>query len=72
MRFRTILPTFVVLLLATIAISQTKISGISTCAKPDQQQRIDVGDKPGHAFAISQGKRSSRPAARSRNCVATR
>ena len=56
MRFRTILATFVVLLLATIAISQTKISGISTCAKPDQQQRIDVGDKPGHAFAISQGK----------------
>ena len=56
MRFRTIPATVVVLLLATIAVAQTKISGTSTCGKPDQQQKIDVGDKPGHAFAISQGK----------------
>ena len=56
MRFRTIPATVVVLLLATIAVAQTKVSGTSTCGKPDQQQKIDVGDKPGHAFAISQGK----------------
>jgi len=56
MRFRTIPATVVVLLLATIAVAQTKVSGTSTCGKPDQQQKIDVGDKPGHTFAISQGK----------------
>jgi|ERR1700693_991119 hypothetical protein len=56
MRFRTVPATIVVLLLATIAVAQTKISGTSTCGKPDQQQKIDVGDKPGHAFTISQGK----------------
>jgi hypothetical protein len=56
MRFRTIPATLAVMLLATIAVAQTKISGTSTCGKPDQQQKIDVGDKPGHAFAISQGK----------------
>jgi hypothetical protein len=56
MRFRTIPATLAVLMLATFAVAQTKISGASTCGKPDQQQKIEVGDKAGHAFAISQGK----------------
>ena len=25
-------------------------------SKPDQQQKIEIGDQPGHAFAINQGK----------------
>lgn len=45
-----------VLALSLFAASQTKISGTVKCAKPDQFQKIDIGDKPGHAFAISQGK----------------
>jgi len=56
MRFKAFATTVVVLMLATLAVAQTKISGISSCGKPDQQQKIDVGDKPGHAFAISRGK----------------
>jgi hypothetical protein len=58
MRFRTIPATLVVMLLATIAVAQTKISGTSTCGKPDQQQKIDVGDKPdGMRMPVSDGMR---------------
>jgi hypothetical protein len=45
-----------VLVLSLFASAQTKVSGTVKCAKPDQFQKIDVGDKPGHALAISQGK----------------
>ena len=45
-----------VLALTLFATAQTKISGAVKCANPDQFQKIDVGDKPGHALAISQGK----------------
>ncbi len=45
-----------VLALAAISAAQTKISGTVSCGKPDQFQKIDIGDKPGHAYAISQGK----------------
>ena len=48
--------TLMVALLSLCAAAQTRISGTVKCAKPDQFQKIDVGDKPGHAFAISQGK----------------
>ena len=34
-----------VVLLATLAPAQTKISGTSKCDKPEQQQKIDVGDQ---------------------------
>jgi hypothetical protein len=33
--------------------AQTKISGSSQCSKPDQQNAIEIGDKPGHSFAIA-------------------
>src|SRR5215471_3446783 len=46
----------IVLLLSMFAAAQTKVSGTVKCGKPDQFQKIDVGDKPGHAFVISQGK----------------
>jgi hypothetical protein len=44
------------LALSALTAAQTKISGTVKCGKPDQQQKIDIGDKPGHAYAISQGK----------------
>lgn len=46
----------VVSVLSVFAAAQTKVSGTVKCGKPDQFQKVDVGDKPGHAFAISQGK----------------
>ena len=45
-----------VLLFSLFAAAQTKISGTVKCGKPDQFQKIDVGDKPGHALAVSQSK----------------
>lgn len=44
------------LVLSALSLAQTKISGTVKCAKPDQSQKIDIGDKPNHAFAINQGK----------------
>ena len=38
--------------LAVPAAAQTKISGKQTCAKPDTQQIIPVGDAPGHALMV--------------------
>jgi len=38
--------------LATCAGAQTKISGTGKCGKPEQQQSIEVGDRPGHVLAI--------------------
>jgi hypothetical protein len=45
-----------VLLLATLAAGQNKISGSAQCTKPDVQQKIDVPDHPGHAISIAQIK----------------
>jgi hypothetical protein len=56
MSFKTIVTSLIVLGLATLSVAQTKISGYVKCSKPDQMQRIDVGDKPDHAFTISQNK----------------
>lgn len=44
---------FLVLLLATFARAQTRISGTAQCGKPQQQLSIEVGDRPNHSFAIS-------------------
>jgi hypothetical protein len=52
----TLQAAVMVLALSLFTSAQTKISGTVKCAKPDQAQKIDVGDKPGHALAISQGK----------------
>ena len=56
MRFKAIPAPLIVLLLITLSVAQTKISGTSKCGKPDHQQKIEIGDEPNHAFAISQGK----------------
>ena len=52
---RTIQAVLMVCVLSMFAGAQTKISGTVKCGKPDKVQQVDVGDKPGHAFAISQG-----------------
>lgn len=44
------------LALAATCLAQTKISGTVKCGKPDQFHQINIGDKPGHAYAISQDK----------------
>lgn len=56
MRTISLLAVGAALSFATVVAAQTKISGTSQCGKPDQQQKIDVGDRPDHAFTISQGK----------------
>src|SRR5262245_10338451 len=56
MQFKAATLLFVALALPALAEAQTKISGTVKCGKPDQEQKIDIGDKPGHAYAISQGK----------------
>jgi hypothetical protein len=38
--------------IALPASAQTKIAGKQTCAKPDTQQSIDVGDTAGHAVMV--------------------
>ena len=53
---KTIQTLVVCLALSFFAAAQTKISGTVKCGKPDQFQKIDIGDKPGHALAVSQAK----------------
>jgi len=33
--------------------AQTKISGTLTCAKPDPEYTLDVGDRPSHVFVLA-------------------
>ena len=56
MRLKTLLSFVIVLALAAAASAQTKISGTQQCAKPDPEHSIQVGDRPNHSFAITQGK----------------
>ena len=50
-----------VCLCATVALPQNegKVSNGWLCSKPDQMNSIDVGDQPGHAYAIEQIKCTS-------------
>lgn len=56
MRIKFVMVCLTGLFLATTTWAQTKISGTSQCGKPDQQQAIEVGDRPGHSLTLSQGK----------------
>jgi len=46
----------VVLALAASAAAQNKISGTWQCGKAEKEFKIEVGDRPDHAFTIAQGK----------------
>jgi len=41
---------------ATVAGAQNQLSAPWECTKPDPQHRLDVGDRPNHAFVVSQFK----------------
>jgi hypothetical protein len=56
MRLKIFFTLLIVFALAAAASAQTKISGTEQCGKPDQEHSIQVGDRPNHSFAISQGK----------------
>ena len=48
---------FAIALAASIATAQTKVSGTAQCpGKPGESHSIDVGDHPGHAYAIAKGE----------------
>jgi hypothetical protein len=40
--------------------AQTKVSLSGKCGKPDVQQNIPTGDRPGHVFTLAQGKCASK------------
>ena len=44
------------ILVATSAKAQTRISGTIQCAKPEQQTAIPVNDRTGHAFVVAKVK----------------
>jgi hypothetical protein len=46
----------VVLALAASAAAQNKISATAQCGKVEKEYKIEVGDRPGHDFTITQGK----------------
>ena len=50
---------FLVCLSAGVAVAQNKIANGWACAKPAMPHSIDVGDQPGHAYAIDQLKCTS-------------
>lgn len=45
-----------VCLCATVALAQGKIASEWKCAKPAMMHALEVGDQPGHAYAIDQVK----------------
>jgi len=53
---RAALVFLVVVALAASAAAQNKFSSTAQCGKPEKEFKIDVGDRPGHAFTIAQGK----------------
>ncbi len=53
---RAVLVFLVVLALAVSAAAQNKFSGTTQCPKVEKEYKIEVGDRPGHIFAIVQGK----------------
>ena len=56
MLFRVALSIFVAFGLAASLAAQTKVSGTFQCARFDPVYSIPVGDRPGHAFAISKAQ----------------
>ena len=51
-----------ILVLASAASAQTKISVAEQCGRPTSEYTIPVGDHPGHVFRIEQSSCSEEPA----------
>jgi hypothetical protein len=45
---------FAVCLLSCVGLAQVKSTVQRKCDKPSDQHSINVGDKPGHAYAVDQ------------------
>jgi hypothetical protein len=56
MKFSFFFTVIGMLILGSLTWAQTKVSGITNCAKPDIQQQAEVGDHPGHMIGLSQSK----------------
>ena len=56
MNVKTVVVFLTAMALATVAAAQTKLSGTAQCGKPDPQHGVEVGDRPGHSFMVSQSK----------------
>lgn len=56
---KSVLIVVLVCLCATLAVAQGKVENGWACGKPTMANSIDVGDKPGHAYAIEQVKCTS-------------
>jgi hypothetical protein len=56
MRLRIALAFAGLILIASSASAQTKLSGTIECAKPDPQNAIPVNDRAGHAFVVMKVK----------------
>jgi hypothetical protein len=55
MRSKTVLVFLGAAALAASAVAQTKTSGTAQC-KADPPTPVEIGDKPGHSFAIGKGQ----------------
>lgn len=44
------------ILVATVGMAQTRVSGIARCGKRDRELSMDVGDQPNHSFVLEQGR----------------
>ena len=53
---RSMLALLLTLTLATAASAKMKLSGEATCAKPDPQCTVEVGDRADHSFRLNKGK----------------
>jgi hypothetical protein len=56
MKYRILCVSVLFALVVAMASAQTQNSISGKCAKPDVQQSVPVGDHPGHAFTLAQGK----------------
>jgi len=56
MKSKSLAVFVLVFAVAASSRAQTKISGTSTCAKPEVQHSLEVGDLPEHTYNMSQTK----------------
>ncbi len=52
MKIRVIAVAGLAFMLASAVGAQTKFTGTVTCAKPDPNTSIEVGDHPGHSYSV--------------------
>src|SRR3954447_23103829 len=53
---KALLVALCLVVFATVAVAQTKVETKWHCGKPSEEKSIEIGDVPGHAYAVAQGK----------------